>query len=83
MGCNNFDAEFIYVHVNNFFRYNEALKEVDVLIMPTMPYVATKLPPKDCSITGKIRATFNLKQTIPQSVYVKSMQPNIWFIDLQ
>ena len=33
-------------------KYDAALEEFDVLVMPTLPYTATKIPPADCSFTG-------------------------------
>ena len=33
-------------------KYDAALEEVDVLVMPTLTYTATKIPPADCSFTG-------------------------------
>ena len=33
--------------------YNKALETYDVLIMPTIPFVATRLPDLDLSIGGK------------------------------
>ena len=32
--------------------YDDALKDVDVLIMPTIKYKASKLPSKEASTTG-------------------------------
>ncbi|XP_076442330.1 urethanase-like [Babylonia areolata] len=44
-------------------RYNAALEEFDVLVMPTLPDVAAKMPPADCSFdelhTNCLNMTFN------------------------
>lgn len=31
-------------------KYDEVLKDFDVLIMPTLTYIATKIPPRNCSL---------------------------------
>ncbi|KAK7488414.1 hypothetical protein BaRGS_00020388, partial [Batillaria attramentaria] len=44
-----------YAKANNLVmeltrQYDAALHKFDVIVMPTMPYLATKLPPADCSL---------------------------------
>jgi len=40
--------------------YNSALKKVDVLVLPTLPFVATKLPEKNCSRGEYIMRAFEM-----------------------
>ena len=35
-------------------RYDAALQDVDVLVMPTLPYVAPRFPPARCSVNGQL-----------------------------
>jgi hypothetical protein len=40
--------------LNVWDRYDALLNgEVDVLVMPTLPYTATKIPEKGCSLKGR------------------------------
>ena len=51
-------GNFFYAKAQNLVRvlveaYNKALKTYDVLIMPTIPFTATKIPPQDIKAKGK------------------------------
>lgn len=40
--------------------YDMALEEFDVLVMPTLPFAAPKIPPADCSFEGRfLRPSLN------------------------
>ena len=41
--------------------YNKELEVYDVLIMPTTPFVAPKLPAKDVNVSGKPVNLFKIK----------------------
>lgn len=41
--------------------YDAALEKYDVLIMPTLTHVATKIPPANCSTEGKKNNQYNRK----------------------
>lgn len=40
--------------------YNRALNDFDVLVMPTVPYTATKLPEKKASLAEQIKCSFGV-----------------------
>lgn len=48
--------------------YNEALKEVDIIVMPTIPHTADKLPNKESEIKEIIDASNMLQNTMPFDV---------------
>lgn len=41
-------------------QYDVMLQQVDVLVMPTLPYVATKIPPAQCSFYGERTCYFSI-----------------------
>ena len=46
--------------------YDDVLAEYDVLVMPTVPFRATPLPPPDCSIEENVNAAQNMSNNTAQ-----------------
>ena len=46
--------------------YDDVLAEYDVLVMPTVPFRATPIPPPDCSLEETIEFALNMSNNTAQ-----------------